>query len=79
MFTFQFSKPSASIENPINVTAESVENSNVTPDAWRGAMKVFAGLCVLCIICGLAMRPLPKKPKVLDDRLPLEFLIQHRY
>lgn len=63
----QFSKPSVSIENPINVTAESVENSNVTPDAWRGAMKVFAGLCVLCIICGLAMRPLPKKPKKIAD------------
>merc|ERR1719225_51089 len=63
----QFSKPSVSIENPINVTAETVENSNVTPDAWRGAMKVFAGLCVLCIICGLAMRPLPKKPKKIAD------------
>lgn len=29
---------------------------------WRGAMKVFAGLCLFCSLCGLTMKPLPKKP-----------------
>ena len=29
---------------------------------WRGAMKVFAGLCLFCVACGLAFKPLPKKP-----------------
>ena len=25
-------------------------------------MKVFAGLCLFCVLCGYAMKPLPKKP-----------------
>ena len=29
---------------------------------WRGAMKVFGGLCLFCVLCGLSFRPLPKKP-----------------
>ena len=29
---------------------------------WRGAMKVFAGLCLFCALCGLTMKPLPKRP-----------------
>ena len=30
--------------------------------SWRGAMRVFAGLCLACSLCGLAMKPLPKRP-----------------
>ena len=30
--------------------------------SWRGAMKVFAGLCLFCALCGLTMKPLPKRP-----------------
>jgi len=26
-------------------------------------MKVFAGFCLFCILCGLTFKPLPKKPK----------------
>ena len=25
-------------------------------------MKVFGGLCLFCVLCGLSFRPLPKKP-----------------
>merc|ERR1719150_2062594 len=30
-------------------------------NGWRGAMKVFAGFCLFCILCGLTFKPLPKK------------------
>ena len=30
--------------------------------SWRHAMKVFAGLCLFCALCGLTMKPLPKRP-----------------
>ena len=33
---------------------------------WRGAMRVFAGLCLFCVLCGLCFRPLKKKPKKLE-------------
>merc|ERR1711976_729399 len=33
---------------------------------WRGAMKVFAGLCLFCVLCGLCFKPLKKKPKKLE-------------
>ena len=36
--------------------------------SWRGAMKVFAGLCLLCSLCGLSMRPLPKRPAKKEDK-----------
>jgi len=29
---------------------------------WQGAIKVFAGMCLACAICGLTMKPLPKRP-----------------
>ena len=31
-------------------------------NGWRGAMKVFAGFCLFCILCGLTFKPLPKRP-----------------
>ena len=34
---------------------------------WRGAMRVFAGLCLFCVLCGLCFKPLKKKPKKLED------------
>lgn len=34
---------------------------------WRGAMKVFAGLCLFCSLCGLTMKPLPKRPAKESD------------
>jgi len=33
---------------------------------WRGAMRVFAGLCLFCVLCGFCFRPLKKKPKKLE-------------
>ena len=34
---------------------------------WRGAMKVFAGLCLVCTLCGLTFKPLPKRPIKKED------------
>jgi len=34
---------------------------------WRGAMKVFAGLCLVCTLCGLTFKPLPKRPVKKED------------
>ena len=33
---------------------------------WRGAMRVFSGLCLFCVLCGLCFKPLKKKPKKLE-------------
>ena len=35
--------------------------------SWRGAMRVFAGLCLFCTLCGLAMKPLPKVSRHIDQ------------
>merc|ERR1719351_389733 len=29
---------------------------------WKVATWFFAGLCLLCSVCGLALKPLPKRP-----------------
>jgi len=29
---------------------------------WQGGIRVFAGMCLACAICGVIMKPLPKKP-----------------
>ena len=28
---------------------------------WKGAMKMFGGICLLCILCGLSFKPLTKR------------------
>jgi len=57
----------ASITNSnLNSTLEVAEDQ-IEPSSWRGAMRVFSGLCLLCVICGLAFKPLPKKPKAKNE------------
>lgn len=34
---------------------------------WQGAIKVFAAMCLGCSVCGLIMKPLPKRPTPEDD------------
>merc|ERR1719244_799343 len=29
---------------------------------WEGATRIFAGLCFQCAVCGMVMRPLPRRP-----------------
>jgi MFS family permease len=31
---------------------------------WEGPTRIFAGLCLQCFVCGMMMRPLPKRPVV---------------
>eukprot|EP00090_Calanus_glacialis_P041215 TRINITY_DN7249_c0_g1_i1.p1 TRINITY_DN7249_c0_g1~~TRINITY_DN7249_c0_g1_i1.p1 ORF type:complete len:452 (-),score=90.60 TRINITY_DN7249_c0_g1_i1:690-2045(-) len=38
----------------------------------NGAIRVFAGLCFACILCGLTMKPLPKKPEPKEIDLDTE-------
>jgi hypothetical protein len=49
-------------DSNLNSTLEVAEDQ-IEPNSWRGAMRVFSGLCLLCVFCGLAFKPLPKKPK----------------
>jgi len=39
---------------------------------WQGAIRVFAGLCLSCCLCGLTMKPLPKRPETLEIDLDAE-------
>jgi len=34
---------------------------------WQGGIRVFAGLCLACAICGVIMKPLPKRPSDEED------------
>ena len=35
----------------------------VYDDGWEGPTRIFAGLCLQCAVCGMLMRPLPKRPE----------------
>jgi len=37
-----------------------------------GAIRVFSGLCLACILCGLTMKPLPKRPEPKEIDLDAE-------
>jgi len=39
---------------------------------WQGAIRVFSGLCLSCILCGLTMKPLPRQPAPKNTDLDIE-------
>merc|ERR1712128_263810 len=38
----------------------------------NGTIRVFAGLCLACVLCGLTMKPLPKRPEPKEIELDAE-------
>ena len=39
---------------------------------WKGAMKVFGGICLLCILCGLSFKPLTERQVAADQQKPYQ-------